>query len=120
MAQQDNTTRSAVRQERKFRRFDLSYPVHVEFRSAKLVSGLDALSRNVSAAGLLLDAPSLIPQGTPARFTMSVRGSHIGQSAELSGRGRVVRIEPRAPETGFCVAVKCTTPIHPTKPHSRP
>lgn len=57
---QDNTADSTARQERKFRRFKLRYPVHVEFRSGELVSELDAVSRNVSTGGLLLEAPLLI------------------------------------------------------------
>lgn len=111
MDQQDDTTRSTARQERKFRRFKLRYPVHVEFRSGELASELDTVSRNVCAGGLLLEAPVLIPQGSAVSFVMILRGSQFVQPIELSGEGDVVRVEPGGPEAGFGIAVRCTTPI---------
>jgi len=111
MDKQNNTAQSIAGQERKFRRFKLRYPVHVEFRSGKLVSELDTVSRNVSAGGLLLEAPLLIPQGSSVRFVMILRGSQFVRSVELAGEGDVVRVEPGGPETGFGIALKCISPI---------
>lgn len=114
-----NTADSSARQERKFRRFKLSYPVHVKFRSGELVSELDTVSRNVSAGGLLLETPLLIPRGSSVSFVMILRGSQFVCPIELSGEGEVVRVEPGGPEAGFGVAVKCTSPIHQIEHYSR-
>jgi hypothetical protein len=111
MDQQNNTAYSTARQERKFRRFNLRYPVHVEFRSTEAVSQVDAVSRNVSAGGLLLKAPLLIPQGSSVRFVMILRGRQFVHPIELAGEGEVVRVEPGGPEAGFGIAVKGTSPI---------
>ena len=111
MDQQKKTGRFTVRQERKFRRFNLRYPVHVEFRSREPVFQVDTVSRNVSAGGLLLEAHLLIPQGTSVSFVMILRGSQFVHPIELAGEGEVVRVEPGGPEAGFGIAVKCTSPI---------
>jgi hypothetical protein len=116
---QDNTTRFTARQERKFRRFPLSYPVHVEFRSGELVSELDTVSRNVSTGGLLSEAPLLIPQGSSVSFVMILRGSQFAGPIELSGEGDVVRVEPGRAEAGFGIAVKCISPIRQIEHYSR-
>jgi len=119
MDRQDNTTRSTARQERKFRRFKLRYPVHVEFHSSKPASQVDAVSRNVSAGGLLLESPLLIPQGSAVSFVIILRGSQFVHPIELSGEGDVVRVEPGGPEAGFGIAVKCTSPIRQIEHYSR-
>ena len=108
---QDNTANSTARQERKYRRLKLRYPVHVEFHSSEPVSQVDTISGNVSAGGLLLKAPLLIPQGSSVSFVMILRGSQFVRPIELAGEGEVVRVEPGGPEAGFGIAVKCTTPI---------
>jgi hypothetical protein len=84
---QDNTANSTARQERKYRRLKLRYTVHVEFRPSELVSEVDTVSRNVSAGGLLLEAPLLIPQGSSVSFVMILRGSQFVRPIELSGEG---------------------------------
>src|ERR1019366_2550230 len=111
MDRQDNTADSTARQERKYRRFKLRYPVHVEFHSSEPVSQVDTISGNVSAGGLLLKAPLLIPQGSSVSFVMILRGSQFVRPIELAGEGEVVRVEPGGPEAGFGIAVKCATPI---------
>jgi hypothetical protein len=108
---QDNTTDSTARQERQYRRFKLRYPVHVEVHSGQPASQVDAVSRNVSAGGLLLEAPLRIPQGSSVRFVMILRGSQFVHPVELAGEGEVVRVEPGGPDAGFGIAVKCTSPI---------
>ena len=108
---EDNTAHSTAQQERRYRRFKLRYPVHVEFRSGELVSQFDTVSRNVSGGGLLLEAPLLIPQGSSVSFVMILRGSQFIRPIELASEGEVVRVEPGGPEAGFRIAVKCTTPI---------
>jgi len=111
MDRQDNTTCSSARQERKYRRFKLTYPVHVKFRSGELVSEVDAVSRNVSVGGLLIEAPLLIPQYSSVSFVLILRGPPIIRPIELAGEGEVLRVEPSEPEAGFRIAVKYTSPI---------
>jgi len=111
MHRQDDTARSTARQERKYRRFKLSCPVHVEFWSGELVSEVDAVSRNVSVGGLLLEAPSPIPPYSSVSFVLILRGRHFSRPIKLAGEGEVVRVEPSCPETGFGIAVKCTNSI---------
>lgn len=114
---EDNTAHPTARQERKFRRFNLRYPVHVEFRSGELVSELDTVSRNVSTGGLLLEVPLPIPQGISVSFVMILQGDQFVQPIELSGEGDVVRVEPGAPDAGFGIAVECAGPIRQIEHH---
>lgn len=111
MDREHNRTRSIARQERKFRRFQLRYPVHVEVRSGELVSEVDTVSRNVSARGLLFEAPLLIPLGSSVSFVMILRGSQFVRTIELAGEAEVVRVDPGGPEAGFGIAMKCSSPI---------
>jgi hypothetical protein len=62
------------RQERKYPRFKLRYPVHGKFYSGKVVSEFDAVSRNVSIRGLLLETASEIPRHSSLSFTMTIEG----------------------------------------------
>jgi len=111
MDPQDNTTWSTVRHERKYRRFTLAYPVHLKFLCGELVSEVDAVSRNVSIGGLLLDAPLPIPQHSQVGFVLILRGPPMIRPIELAGTGEVVRVEPRGIEGEFGIAVKYTSPI---------
>jgi hypothetical protein len=47
---------SATSKERKYRRFSLQYPVHLKVHSADLMVEFEAISRNISICGLLLEA----------------------------------------------------------------
>ena len=111
MYRQQNTTWSTVRHERKYRRFKLTYPVHLKFLSGELASEVDAVSRNVSIGGLLFDAPFPIPEHSSVSFVLILRGPPIIRPIELAGEGEVVRVELGGLETGFGIAVKCTNPI---------
>ena len=111
MSRQDNTTWSTDRQERKYRRFKLRCPVHLTFVSGELASEVDALSRDVSIGGLLLDAPLLIPQNSSLTFVLILRGPPITRPIELAGEGEVVRVEAGGLEARFGIAVKYTSPI---------
>jgi hypothetical protein len=111
MDQPDKTTRSAARQKRKYRRFNLRYPAHVKV-SSELVSEVDTVSRNVSVGGLLLEAPLPIPEFSSVSFVLILRSRQFDLPIELAGEGEVVRVEPIGPEAGFGIAVKCTSPIN--------
>jgi hypothetical protein len=110
MHPQDNTTRSAAQEKRRYRRFNLRYPAHLKV-SSKPVSKADTVSRNVSVGGLLLEAPLPIPQFSSVSFVLILRSRQFDLPIELAGKGEVVRVEPIGPEAGFGIAVKCTSPM---------
>jgi hypothetical protein len=60
--------------ESRFRRFGLSYPVHMKFASGNSMVEVDAVSRNVSLSGLFLDSAPPIPQGSQVEFTITLGG----------------------------------------------
>jgi hypothetical protein len=97
--------------QRKHPRFKLRYPVHVKFRSGSLAGELDAISKNVSVGGVLLEAESPIPQHCEVTFLMKVHGEHIVRPIQLAGEGEVVRVEPVESGEGFAIAVQCRRPI---------
>jgi len=96
---------------RKYRRFKLRYPVHGTFSSGDLVSDFDAVSRNVSVVGLLMETASEIPSHSLVSFTMTLQGGEVMRPIHFAGEGKVVRAEP--PELGVwhAIAVACGNPI---------
>ena len=106
-----NTALSPYPQERRYRRFDLRYPVRVRFPSGDSVAELETVSKNVSVGGLLLETASMIPRRVPVSFIMTIEGGRIVRPIQLLGEGEVVRVEPRGSAGGFAVAVACTRPI---------
>ena len=99
------------RQERKYPRFKLRYPVHGTFYSADRTADFDAVSRNVSIGGLLLETGFEIPADSLVSFTMTLHGGKVIRPIRLTGEGQVVRVEPSGLGAGFAVAVSCTYPI---------
>src|ERR1700674_2603947 len=95
-------------QERKFRRFNLEYLVRVRFPSGTAMAEVDAVSRNISQCGLLLQSACLIPYHSPVEFTITVRGGPISRPIKLTGAGEVVRLEPGETADGFGIAVACS------------
>lgn len=106
----DQITHSAFSQERKYRRFNLCYPVLLQFPPGGPLSEVQAVSKNVSIGGLLLDVPSRIPQYSSVSFTMTVQGERLVRPILLVGEGTVVRVEPQ-PGQKFAVAVECSRPM---------
>jgi len=99
------------RQERKFRRFKREWRARVRFSSGDLIAEVDAVTRNISQCGLLLESASLIPYGSPVEFTITARGGSTSRPVQVTGTGEVVRIEPSATLDGFGIAVACSEPI---------
>src|SRR5215467_12740783 len=64
-AQSEAIAMPSIRPYRKYRRFNRRYPVHVRFPSGNLFLELDAVSRNVSLCGLLLETAAIIPLRSP-------------------------------------------------------
>src|SRR5205807_3599550 len=52
-------------EQRQYRRFSVSYPVHVKFHFEDSVSELQAVTKDVSVGGLLIETVSPIPQHCP-------------------------------------------------------
>jgi hypothetical protein len=79
--------------ERKYRRFNLTFPMRVKARSGGIVSEINGISRNLSIGGVLLETESIIPQDSHVSFTVAVRDHQIVRPTVLVGEGKVVRIE---------------------------
>lgn len=97
--------------ERRHRRFSLRYPVLVKFDSQDSTEELQAVSENVSVGGMLLVAPSAVPQFSSVTFTLTVQGEQVIRPIQLVGEGRVVRVESSREGGHFAIAVECVRPI---------
>lgn len=111
MVSSNGDERRSTTKKRRHRRFDLRYPVRVEFQVGTSASELRAVSSNLSLDGILLEADSSIPEHCDVRFTMTVRGHHIIGDTQIVGEGEVVRVESRHSSEGFAIAVRCKRPI---------
>jgi hypothetical protein len=97
--------------ERKYRRFDLQFPVHLSFPSSGTVHQLDAISRNVSIGGLLLRANDSLPPHTQVSLTIDVQDPRLRRSFRLLAEGEVVRVERLEPGAEFAIAIECKHPV---------
>src|SRR5262249_46601166 len=111
----NDIARPSPLQERKHRRFSLQYPVRLKVYSADSTVELEAMSRNISIGGLLLETSLQIPQHASVSFRMIVRTPQAARPFQLIGEGRVVRVDPRITEKPaermFAIAVECERPI---------
>ena len=96
--------------ERKYRRFDLSFAVQLTFYSGGIRSDIEAMSRNVSICGLLLETRSTVPQGSEVSFTMKIPTRSASSPIELAGKGNVIRVEEGS-GAAIRIAVECKNPI---------
>jgi len=94
------------RRERKHRRFWVNYPVQVKFHLQNAISELQAVTKNVSVGGLLLETASSIPQHCPVDFVMTLQGGSLLHPIRVVGEGEVVRVEAHGPGAGFAIAIK--------------
>jgi PilZ domain len=97
------------RQERKYRRFKMGYPVRVKFQAGGPVVELQSISKNVSIGGLMLESASMIPEHTPVTFVIRIEGERSGRPIYLAGEGKTVRVESVGEL--FAIAVECRTVI---------
>ncbi len=97
--------------ERRYRRFHLRYPVRLKIHDADLTVEFEAVSENISICGLLLETSSMIPQHTPVSFIVTVEGCALGRPIQFVGEGKVVRVDAKAEEEVFAIAVECARPI---------
>jgi hypothetical protein len=94
---------------RKYRRYELRYPVRVRFPLGEAVSEFDALSKNVSVGGMLIQAAAPVPEHCSVTLTMTLHGRPIVRPIQLTAEGRVVRVVRDSP--GFAIAVECSEPM---------
>jgi hypothetical protein len=97
--------------ERRHRRFNLQCPVRVKVHSAGSMVEFQAVTSNISMSGLLLETSSPIPQHTAVSFIVTVRSAQAVRPLQFAGEGKVVRVDPKAPEPKFSIAVECDRPI---------
>jgi hypothetical protein len=107
---------SLAQHERTCRRFNLSYPVHVRFYSGEVLSEVEAVSRNISTGGLLLECPVLIPQDSAIHFVISLSGRKL-RPTKLTGEGIVVRVERSQAQPDFAIAVECKKSMTQIEPY---
>jgi hypothetical protein len=97
--------------ERRYRRFHLRYPVRLKVHDADLTVEFEAVSKNISICGLLLESSAMIPQHTPVSFVVTVEPRERSRPIQFVGEGKVVRVDPKAEQEGFAIAVECARPI---------
>jgi len=97
--------------ERKHRRFDLQHPARLTLRSNDSIVELDAVSRNIGMGGVLLETSSMIPRNTLVSFVITVLTAKMVRPIQLVGEGKVVRVDAKAAEEVFTIAVYCERPI---------
>ncbi len=97
--------------ERRYRRFDLQFPVCLSFPCGGAIRELATVSKNVSSGGVLLKADDQIPPHTQVNLTMEVRGAWSRRPVRLLGEGEVVRVERLEAGAGFAIAIECKRPI---------
>ena len=99
------------RKERRHRRFDLQFPVSLNYSSEGVVREIAGLSSNVSIGGLLLKVNDPVPVRTQVSLKMAVHDSRLRRPVQLLGKGAVVRLEPLESGAGFAIAIECKRPI---------
>ena len=106
-------------QERTFRRFNFEHIIRVRFPAGNNAAQFDAVTRNISLGGLLLESAHLVPHRSPVEFTITVRGRSPSRPIQLKGTGKVVRAEPSGKPDRFVLAVACSQPITQMQQHIR-
>jgi hypothetical protein len=96
---------------RRYRRFDLQFPVSLSFAADGAPRAIEAISKNVSVGGVLIEAGDQVPLRTQVSLMMNVVGPRSRRPVRLMGEGEVVRVEPAGAGAGFSIAVECRQPI---------
>jgi hypothetical protein len=96
---------------RKYRRFNLEFPVRIKIESGAHGSEFEAISKNVSVGGLLVRSAELIPEHSLVTFILSVHGEDAVRPIHLLGEGEIVRVENEPATDLFMLAVECKSPV---------
>lgn len=107
---------------RKYRRFPFRYGIQVSFSGTSSHVQLDAVTKNVSAGGVLFESPVDIPKHSAVDFTIVAKGEAVTHPIEFTGQGRVVRVESSSTSSQYMIALKCDIPVqfHPFVPKDNP
>ena len=105
--------------ERRYRRFNLQFPVRLSFPSRGTVRELATISKNVSIGGLLLRSYDSLPAHTQVSLTMDLQDPRLRRPIRLLGEGEVVRVQPLESGAGFAIAIECKRPITEIENHLR-
>lgn len=111
MGKVNDIARPSPPPERRYRRFKLQYPVRLKVHDSDLMVEFEAVSKDISICGLLLETYSMIPQHTPVSFIVTVEGCELGRPIQFVGEGKVVRVDPKKEREVFAIAVECARPI---------
>lgn len=114
---QSQSSHGPYPKERKYRRFDLHFPVSLCYPMVGVLRELETVSRNVSVGGLLVTSNDQLPLRTPVSLTMNVVGPRFRHPVKLIAEGEVVRVESLGPGAGFAIAVECKHPIKEMEDH---
>ena len=106
-----NVARPPYPKQRRFRRFNLEFPVSLTFSLDGHTHKLETVSKNVSTGGVLLKAGDEIPLHTSVNMIMKVHGPTLRRPVRLVGEGEVVRVEQLWAEKGFAIAIACRKSI---------
>jgi hypothetical protein len=96
---------------RRYRRFELEFPVRLKFQVGSTSAEIETISKNVSIGGLLVRSTLSVPEHTPITFDLNVHGRETFRPVHLVGEGRIVRVETGEAEGTFVIAVKCSAPV---------
>jgi PilZ domain-containing protein len=108
------------RKERRHRRFDLQFPVSLNFSSDGAIRELAGFSRNISIGGLLLKVDDPVRVRTQVSLTMAVHDPRLRRPVQLLAEGTVVRVERLESAAGFAIAIECKRPITEIEDHLPP
>ena len=101
-------------QGRRYRRFQLAFPVRITVLSEPAGTDIETVSTNVSVGGLLVRSTVPLIPNTPVAFVLTVHGEQGLRPIHLVGEGEVVRVDPQymdGAEASFALAVRCNTPV---------
>ena len=102
---------SAGEKARRFRRFNIEYPVIVQYQIGGTNAEVKAVTKNVSIGGILISSAIVIPLHTPIKFRICIRKDKAARCIHLAGEGKVVRVERAENEGEVAIAVECDVPI---------
>ena len=104
-------------QRRKYRRFNLEYPVRMTFDGSGGGGELETISKNVNIGGFLVRSATAIPLHTPITFIMTVHAEQGVRPIHLVGKGKIVRVERNEDDSTYCIAVQCKMPLTQLEEH---
>lgn len=109
----DSANGSVGEKARRFRRFNIEYPVMVQYQIGGTNAEVEAVTKNVSIGGILIIISStiVIPLHAPIKFRICIRQDKAARCIHLAGEGKVVRVERDENKGEVAIAVKCDVPI---------